>query len=506
MTKKHRRKSSKILFVLLLSAIVLGMLLEYEFHFWSNLPRGAGLWIIPGFEGAKCQLVGARPIDPARSDWTGYAQYNSGPVAGKVITSHDTGLAADKVVWMNSDPFNTLVSWDYQSADTGNKVDRLEMLIETQQQIALSNLNYMGDPLSWNDTQQLEVVQYQPNQDRQLTKVVNGDETYYTLTKKSILLVPAEMHVTLSIPAANDHSTHSSGWQEGTWFPIEIWFSLDFTTWNTLTSSYASEDQLSEWEASYFATNPATAYNEYSQANVKGGFPIAGWVQGYLANVGTDYPDDYDYEIWKQQASSGGSSTQITENSKAILDALTQTFPQLGGRALPLFSNPADPQEAYSGGYTGFVNILEQARIYPFIPSQVPAYFVITVNTLGTYAESTGIMSWNLYYPAVNYRFRVIYAVYGEFTYLWTVNTAEDNGYPGWETRTYQWVPIVPGWQWLTDLFTNPIFLFFFILFIIIIIVILVAIFAPWVITGLSRTAGQTRRAYREGYEQYDSG
>jgi hypothetical protein len=211
----------------------------------------------------------------------------------------------------------------------------------------------------------------------------------------------------------------------------------------------------------------------------KGGFPIAGWVQGYLANVGPNYPQDYDAEIWGKYRWNNPTH-MMTEASYAALQGKTQTLPSLNGRALTLFNNPVDPLSQYTGSVQGFEQILNQAKVYPWAGGAVtPAYFPITIQTLGTVTEGSQWNGWDLYYPAVNYRFRIIYAVYGTFTYLWTVKTAEDNGYPGWETRTYQWVHQEGGLEWLTGLFSNPLFMFLMVALIIIVVLIVLSIFAP---------------------------
>jgi len=489
MPRRRKRVSSSLLLSLLVCMFITALILESAFGFFSLLAMGLKpFWGIPGFEGAKCKFVGAVPLGWP-NDWQGVGEYH--PLGrGSVIVQHESYGSWDKVYFMNSDPYNTLIAWDYHELGREGE-DQIKMLIETQRDVALENLNYMGDPIDWNETQQLEVIQYQPlgPEYRQLEKTVVGNEVHYNLTKVSILLVPAEIHIAISIPPSHGNSYHWSGWQEGDWEEIELWFELDFTTWNTLAEPYASADQLSEWEASYFKTNPAHEYNLQSYYNLKGGFPVAGWVQGYLENVGPSWPQDYDDEIWTIVKSDEGIKYHITEASKATLDAKTQTLPELTGRAIALFSNPADPTEAYKGDYKGFKVILENSKtLYPWIPAQCPAYFPITVSSLGTVAEAHGPLGpWDVYYPAVNYRIRVIYAVYGTFTYLWTVQTAEDNGYPGWETREYEWVHVPnPWWDLISGLFSNPIFLFLLSAFLILAILLIIAIFAPGVFYAIS--------------------
>lgn len=480
---RKKGKSKVTVAILLVALICVAVILESGYRFFSILSVHRPFALIPGFEGAKCQLDGVRQLG-----WPSWQHYNEYVPArsAAMIAEHEAYGYWNKVYFVNSDPFNQLIAWDYKSA-VNPTVDRIQVLVETQNLIQLQNLNYMGDPLDWNKTQQLEVIQYQPNVDRALNRAVQGNEVRYTLTKRSILLVPAEIHISLSIPATQGQSFHLSGWQEGTWPNLELWFKLDFTVWNTLAGPYASTDALSEWEASYFQTNPASEYNTGSYYDLKGGFPVAGWVQGYLENVGSDWPEDFDDEIWSLYKSNTGYSHKLTEKSKAILDASTQTLPALLGRSISLFTNATDPYVAYEGGFVGFLQILEQARTYPWAQAQVPTYFPITVQTLGTVTEGGVLGPWDIYYPAVNYRIRVIYAVYGQFTYLWTVQTAEDNGYPGWQTREYEWVHAPGLLDWLWQLFGNPLFLFFLFCFVILLILVILAIFAPGILRGAGK-------------------
>jgi len=452
---------------------------------------GHGLWLIPGFEGAKCELVGA--VQMGWPDWNGYNTY--GPFnRGAYIADHEAAGSSDQVYWANSDPFNALIVWDHRGL---NYLDRIQMLVETQQQVKLENLDRMGDPLDWNGTEYFNTVQYQPNSERELGKKVEGEETRYTLTKKTILLVPAEIHISISIPPANDHAgAHSSGWQEGEWPNLELWFKLDFTVWNTLTKPYAGSDVLPEDRTdgilTSFGESPMTEYGiQKALYEQKGGFPIAGWVQGYLENVGPDWPEDYDDEIWNVIKSDYSHPTyKLTEKTKAVLDAKTNTIPSLIGRSIALFSSANDPSETYTGNYVGFQTILEQARVYSLVPSQVPAYFPITVQTLGTHVEGMWPGPWDIYYPAVNYRIRVIYAVYGTFTYLWTVKTSEDLGYPGWETRQYEWVQTQDPFGWLKGIL-NPWNLIFSFLFMGLIVIAILAIFAPSVLIMVTKILGR---------------
>jgi hypothetical protein len=47
-------------------------------------------------------------------------------------------------------------------------------------------------------------------------------------------------------------------------------------------------------------------------------------------------------------------------------------------------------------------------------------YFPINIQNFGTYAEGSVADGFKVYYPSAYFRIRMIYGVYGTFTYLWT--------------------------------------------------------------------------------------
>ena len=484
MRTRKRKISTTTIIVLLIFIVATVLLLAPNYKL---LPLD---WI-PGLEGAKCTLHGVRFVNQFPSDWTGANLYH--PITegdGYDMVTHAYMGYSDNCYWMDASPSSALIAWDYHYL--GGAIDRQIIRIETESHVQLQNLNAHGDPLGWTTgtpTTIRDYVQYQANEERTFDITEAGDKTNYELKKLSILLVPATIHITFSIPPENNNAaSHKSGWQEGDWYGCKFWFKLDFHTWETVSDPYAEDDQMSEWEADYWISNPASefAYNKRAEYDDKGGFPLCGWIQGYYENVDDSWDDEIWWEIPTDKPSARKKYREDHAGAPAQLDAKTSTNPELNGRYLDLFTI-YDETSSETHELVGYDAIRETARTYDWADAQAPAYFSIMVTSLGTYAEQDNALApWHIWYPAINIELRVIWAVFGHFTYLWTVETAKANQYPGWETRKYEEVIVPQPWQWLLDLLTNPFFLFWLFLVVILVILVLLAVFAPGVLKLVS--------------------
>jgi len=519
MPKRRKIKGSVIIGAVLI-ALALGFVLETQYHLFTLLIKASStkqMNLLGGLEGAKCVLVGATPY--GWTDFTGNDVYS--PVqGGTTFIDHAYLTAWDRVYWANYQPSNQLVYWDrHLIGETIGRNQRSRMLLETQLDVPLENLNKMGDPLDWNSQQYFEILQYEPNAtsssgdvNRQLSSVdlPNGDRQY-TLTKRSILIVPAELHLALSISPSTDGSDmRASGWEEANppWAGIQYWFQLDFVTWAQQAGPWNSHDSAPESDADYFKANPASStaqfvtYGAYSDG---GGFPVSAWISGFVVNVPVSGVDTYDAKVFTLTP----FLNQMPGSGDPNFDNVVKCVPSLLGHSVPLYSTPGETGTGQELAYIGKDAILAEAKTYPWAGNnQAPAYFSISADTFGTYAyqDKPPWGGWTVKYPAVNYRIRVLFAVWGTFTYLWTVKTAGDTGYPGWWDRSSQTVVIRTWWDDLVDLFHNPLFLMVFIIFVIIIIFCLIAVFAPWVLPRLFSGAKQARSFAYESWEQRPRG
>jgi hypothetical protein len=519
MPKRKKLKGSVIIGAVLI-ALALGFVLETQYHLFTLLIKASSteqMNLLGGLEGAKCLLVGATPYG-----WTGCAGNNiySQVQGGTQFIEHSWMTAWDHVYWANYQPSNQLVYWDrHLIGEMLGRNQRSRILIETQLDVPLENLNKMGDPLDWNSQQYFEILQYEPNAtsssgdvNRQLSSVDLPDGTrQYTLTKRSILIVPAELHIALSIsPSTEGSDLRDSGWEEANppWAGIQYWFQLDFTTWAQQASPWNSRDLAPEADASYFQANPASStaqfvtYGDYSEG---GGFPVSAWISGFVVNTPRSGVDIYDAKVFTVTP----DLYQLPGSGDPNFDNVVQTYPSLIGHSVPLYSEPGEtglPDAEPS--YVGRDAILAQAKTYPWAGNnQAPAYFSISADTFGTYAYQVNppFGGWTVKYPAVNYRVRVLFAVWGTFTYLWTVKTAADNGYTGWWDRSSQTIVTRTWWDDLVALFQNPLFLMILFLFVIIIIFCLIAVFAPWALPELFSGAKQARDFAYESVEKRPS-
>jgi hypothetical protein len=134
-------------------------------------------------------------------------------------------------------------------------------------------------------------------------------------------------------------------------------------------------------------------------------------------------------------------------------------------------------------------------------------YFPINVQNFGTYAEGKGwpITSWRIFYPSCYFRMRVLYGVYGDFTYLWTEELAKDPtvDYPEEPERHGTTVIHVEGFDlgtWLQGIITSPFtYLWTLIIggFLILVTLIVLAIFAPKFLDTIGGLVGKKKGSAR---------
>jgi hypothetical protein len=184
--------------------------------------------------------------------------------------------------------------------------------------------------------------------------------------------------------------------------------------------------------------------------------PISAWIQGYYALIPTPTGSVYDI-LQGYVAKSGQKSAQLEAGSQLPNDVY-QTFlstvesglmPSLTGRYVQLYTQPSD-QFQYPNLINSSDSLSSANTLAPDTQTQLPQeYFKIGVAGFQTISHPSGGLlgigqTYTVYYPAVNYLIRTIWAVYGLHTYVWTTQTAKQLGYPGWENRT-SGVTITPG-------------------------------------------------------------
>lgn len=235
-------------------------------------------------------------------------------------------------------------------------------------------------------------------------------DTQVKIEKVVLTLVPAEFVIQISaVPGAGVY----------TWKNVNLWYAMDTVVW---LNSYANSPPQDPEPL----TNDTT---KLSSASYRGAFPIYAWIDKYKDWVWTD---------------ANGNSRSNPPDSNAI--SFVQLDPSLQGRTIDLYTAPTQKyQLVLSSDILQNKQLLQDA----LKPNKLPdprfaqtVYFYITLTNFGCYVKPTGALggysSHEDWYPSVYYKVRVVYALWGEYVYLWTKSAAQQVGYePGeWENRS----------------------------------------------------------------------
>lgn len=382
-----------------------------------------------------------------------------------------------------------------------------QLSTEVQTQIPLANFNYqnstplqISNALPWD---QGELLQYWNAQASATTsvKLSNGtvvNSTTYTATSNSLLLIPGNFYITLSIPPSQDNAVTNSHWQEGTWSNINLWYVIYWYEWLNAYGNVLKNGEVPP-------TIPANSLNRQDQFNIRGGFPLAGWIQGYEVPVQTSTGSFVDLYEFLTNGGKTYAGSQIDPNvvAKINLD------PSLTGRQVTLYTQPS---ESYSlplwtlpsGSIDQDPNFASSQGLSqsPDFQTVLPAeYFKIGLKSFGTYSKGDPLGGYTVYYPTVSYLMRFIFAVYGVHTFTWTVQTAQNLGYNAtqnyqvppatWENRTTI-ITTTPGLaSGLLDWFNNPWNDLQFWLMIGVIVILLVTVLNPGVWANVLHKRGE---------------
>jgi len=215
-----------------------------------------------------------------------------------------------------------------------------------------------------------------------------------------VRIVPADFIVQLSIVAGSGVYT---------WRDTRLWLALDTVTW---LNSYAAPPD----------PDPPATNDTFKlvSTNYRGAFPIVAWIGAYQDWV---FVDD------------GGKTVSQPPDANAV--SYVQLDPSLAGRYVDLYTAPGSKYDLMlSSSVVQDQQLLEQA----LAPNNLPdprfastVYFQLDLTQFGAYVQPTGglgtYLSYTRWFPSVYYRIRVVYAVYGEYVYLWTAQNAASVGY-----------------------------------------------------------------------------
>lgn len=270
-----------------------------------------------------------------------------------------------------------------------------------------------------------------PTQTLTYDKKIRISSNQVEIHRFTVNIIPAEFVIQISaVPS-----------QEGvyTWTNTRIWYVLDTVVWeNAFPGTLASTLSLENSSTVLLASN------------YRGAFPILGWI------------DKYQDWTWTKP---DGSSNTVPPDSMAA--AFCQLDPSLEGREITLYTAP---DSTYNRMLSSDIVNDEEFLRKALEPNNLPdprfaqtVYFYITLTNFGAYIHHTGFlgMTREIYFPAVYYRLRVVYAVYGEWVYLWTAQSAAQVGYypETWQvrnaTKVTQYDPITKFWLDLSSAFNN---------------------------------------------------
>ena len=244
-----------------------------------------------------------------------------------------------------------------------------------------------------------------------------GNAEYEYWKKYVVYIVPADITLELSV-------------SEGVynWKDIKLWYVLDNVLWaNAFTEKMMVDPNP-----------PQGAFlNAY---NYRGAFPLIAWVGGYTPWQWYDEATD----TWKENP----------PDTKA--EKHTSLDPSYEGRIIDLYTAPGQRYELLlTADMVSNQELLEEAvaKALPDPRFSRTAYFYITINRLGAYVqpEMQFAQRYTTWYPVVHYRIRTIWAVYGEYVYMWTKEEAEKNEYQ-YQNRTSQQEVTWDFWDYLENL------------------------------------------------------
>jgi len=446
-----------------------------------------------GFEGAKSNFYGA--YFPSSSVWSGYQGINllhkyqdAEPYLVKSSGTEGAATIIKTVGWTNiATPNYAGMNFEWRKKYALGGSDEVtrkpDLGIEVQSNIALSDINRQGDPLNWNVTDPMN-VQRLTMYTKRLVKVAETETTVtysYNYTGQEFLFIPTEFWVGFSLAASQTDASTGSGWREGEWQNIVCWFRLDFNVWdNAYKDPWLDDPNTNIFDSKYNGTVSA----EQHLYEYRGGFPIQGWIQGWnKAGWTSSGTDDQGDPVWfdlKGKTQGTYTSQQLAQIKEKLMSKVAFA-PDLIGQFISLYDSP-DSQFSYELPENLEPNLIQS----PDSSMKKVMYFPINIVNFGTVTEGDFWNGYTVYYPSAYFRVRMIYGVYGKFTYLWTeeVTKPVDQGgldYPN-ETEQHGTTVInTPGvgsyFTGISDWFSNPIVLFIIIAIVIIIILVLVL---PW--------------------------
>jgi hypothetical protein len=297
-----------------------------------------------------------------------------------------------------------------------------------------------------------------------------------------------------------------------------VWIMLDFNVWdNAYRDPWLNDPKQNVFTTSY---NGSISSQDRTY-DYRGGFPIAGWIQGWeKAGISKTLTTE-EGPVWANRRGKNGdayyTAEQLPELKNKLL-AKCQFSPGMIGQFLSLYNSP-DVSFQYKSDLTatGFNNptALTNDVKTPDSTMHKVMYFPINIENFGTLVEQAGDVlgiptAWDIYYPEAYFRMRMIYGVYGTFTYLWTEEVTqpwEEGGLEFPEKVEIAGTTIIhaegpAAWTTgITDFFTSPTGLLWTFFIAIVIVLLFVTVLNPGVWTSAVLTYKSARPRGRRSFQ-----
>lgn len=477
----------------------------------------------PGFEGAKAYFYGS--YFPG-SAWPGYTGANvlhkyqeaEDPL---IKETHNEGLGRiDQTSYWTTlaDPSNPGLDWTWKKTYASGQTEswsKPELKVHIESNLQIQDIDKQGDPLNWNASDPMDArrVEYWSKKAVKVSETNDSATqqtviTYqYELTKESFILAPVEFWVGYYLVPSQTDTMSATGWREGEYNSILMWFRLDFNTWDNAYKDAWLDDPKQNVFTSEFN---GTILNQEKINDYRGGFPIAGWVQGWeKAGISKTLTEE-EGPVWANRRGAHGDAYYTADQLADIKNKLLskcQISPGMIGSFISLYNEPnvnfqykSDLTEQDFNNIKGVTDDVKtpDSTMYKVM------YFPMTIENFGTLTEVAGSVvgvptAWDVYYPEAYFRMRMIYGVYGTFKYLWTEQVTlpwkivdpvtGEVTYPGgldypseFERQGTVIIHAAGPAAWtvgITDWFANPFNLFYSFLVIMVVLVLVVTVLNP---------------------------
>jgi len=477
-----------------------------------------------GFEGAKCNFYGLYFPSGSWGQFQGTDTLHRYQDAESALL---TWNGVPSVTWTslavpNDAGINALKSPPWPTA-------KPDLKIHVESNLQLEEITRQGDPLGWNmtnpmDTQRIEYTLTRYTKISEGKDAIGNTVVIYNVTqeKESFILSPVEFWVGFYLVPAQEKAGTGSTWREGEYQNIVAWFMLDFNVWD---NAYENEWTKSPDGNAYVTLFNGSIFNQKRTYEYRGGFPIAGWIQGWEKAGWTSTNSQQDGPVWADRRGGGGTQPSVDTSPatytadqlaelKNELMAKVKFSPDLVGQMISLYDAPEVKFEYKSDLQPNFQDLNGTTADVktPDSTMHKVMYFPINIDNFGTLVKGDWWHGWNVWYPSAYFRIRMIYGVYGTFTYLWTEEVTKPFDQGGLEfpeevereqTTVIHTEGVASWFEGLTDWLTNPMTLMWTFFIIIVIVILFVTIFNPgiWamIFAGRRKTEAPARAAPTSG-------